>query len=146
MNAVNGLQNQLTQLKNQTNQVNYTKGLAKLGNGRMDRDGFFQLLMAQMQHQNPLEPQDSSQQMMQQAQFTQVEELQKLNTNLSQSNAMLLGSNYVGKDITYTLNGQTKMGRVSKISFGTDGTIGLGVGNDTITPSQVKEMRAPETT
>jgi flagellar basal-body rod modification protein FlgD len=139
-----GLQQTLSTLKNQTSQVNFQSGQSKLGNSNIDKAGFFQLMLAQMSQQNPLEPTDSSQQMMQQAQFTQIEELQKLNANMTQNNLMSQGSNYVGKDITYTLNGQTKTGRVTKVTFGTD-SIGLSVNGDTITPSQVTELRAPTT-
>jgi len=78
---------------------------------------------------------------MQQAQYTQIEELQKLNANMTQSNALTQGSNYVGKNITYTLDGQTKTGKVDKVAFGTNG-IGLYVNNDIITPDQVTELNA----
>jgi hypothetical protein len=47
----------------------------------------------------------------------------------------------VGKNITYTLNGQTKTGKVDKVAFGKDG-IGLYVNNDVITPKQVTELKA----
>jgi hypothetical protein len=56
----------------------------------------------------------------------------------------------VGKNITYTLDGQTKTGKVDKVAFtckvdkvafGKDG-IGLYVNNDVITTSQVTELRA----
>jgi flagellar hook assembly protein FlgD len=135
-------QQQLQYMQNQTNRVNYEKGLKQLGNSNMSKDGFFQLMLAQMQHQNPLEPQDSSQQMMQQAQFTQIEELQNLNSNMRQMNLMSAASGYVGKQISYTYNGQTLQGTVGKVTFGED-SIGLHVGDHTITIDQVKELRNP---
>lgn len=135
------LQSTLNTIKNQTNRTNFETGQKKLGDSNIDKAGFFQLMLAQMSQQNPLEPTDSSQQMMQQAQFTQIEELQKLNANMTQNNMMMLGSSYVGKQITYTLNGQTKTGTVSKVNFGNN-SIGLSVNGDIITPAQVTELRA----
>jgi flagellar basal-body rod modification protein FlgD len=138
-------QSQLQYLQNQTNKVNYEKGIQNRGNSNLGKDGFFQLMLAQMRNQNPLEPQDSSQQMMQQAQFTQIEELQTLNANMSKFNLVSSASNYVGKSVSYQLNGQTKTGNVEKVTFGDD-TIGLHIGGDIITPDQVKELRvAPST-
>lgn len=141
MPSVTNLQNTLNVMKNNTNKANFEAGLKKLGESNIDKAGFFQLMLAQLSSQNPLEPTDNTQQMMQQAQYTQIEQLQQLNANMSQSNALTQGSNYVGKNITYTLNGQTKTGRVDKVAFGKN-DIGLYVNNDVITPKQVTELRA----
>jgi flagellar basal-body rod modification protein FlgD len=140
MSTIN-TQNQLQYMQNQTNRVNYEKGVQSRGSSDLGKDGFFQLMLAQMKNQNPLEPQDSSQQMMQQAQFTQIEELQTLNSNMSKFNMVSSASNYVGKSVSYEFNGQTKTGVVDKVTFGDD-SIGLHIGTDIITPEQVKELRA----
>lgn len=47
---------------------------------------FLQLLVAQIKNQNPLEPQDSSQFMGQLAQFSQLEQLVKVNDQLTTLN------------------------------------------------------------
>jgi flagellar basal-body rod modification protein FlgD len=142
MGSVN-LNSQLVNMQNQTNRVNFEKGQKNVGQSDLGKDGFFQLLLAQLQNQSPLEPEGSTDQMMQQAQFTQVEELQNLNANLTQSNLMSTASNYVGKDVTYTDSaGQTKEGRVDKVSFG-DGEIGIFVDGSLITQDQITELRAP---
>lgn len=143
MGSVTNLNAQLVDMQSRTNQVNYQKGLKKLGDSEIGKDGFFQLLLAQLQNQSPLEPEGSTDQMMQQAQFTQVEELQNLNANLTQSNLMSTASNYVGKDVTYVDDkGETKQGRVEKVSFGKD-TIGIFVNGKAITQDQITELRAP---
>lgn len=142
MSSIVNTQSQLQYMQNQTNRINYEKGIENRGNSNMGKDGFFQLLLAQLQNQNPLEPQDSTQQMMQQAQFTQIEELQSLNANMSKFNLVSSASNYVGKHVSYELNGQTKTGMVDKVTFG-ENSIGLHIGDDIITPDQVKELRAP---
>ena len=48
---------------------------------------FLQLLIAQMQNQDPLEPTDNTQMVTQLAQFTTIEELQNLGTTLNNMNA-----------------------------------------------------------
>jgi len=72
------------------------------GSSDLDQNAFLQLLMAQMKYQDPMNPTDSSQFMSQQAQFTQIGELQKLNSNLSSSNQMMQSSALIGKEVALT--------------------------------------------
>jgi flagellar basal-body rod modification protein FlgD len=51
----------------------------------MDKDAFLKLLVAQLQHQDPTSPQDSSQWTAQMAQFSTVEQLSNLATSTSAS-------------------------------------------------------------
>lgn len=53
----------------------------------LGKDAFLQLLVAQMQNQDPLEPTDNSQMVAELAQFTTIEELQNLGTTLNNMNA-----------------------------------------------------------
>lgn len=53
----------------------------------LGKDAFLQLLVAQMQNQDPLEPTDNSQMVAELAQFTTIEELQNLGTTLDNMNA-----------------------------------------------------------
>jgi flagellar basal-body rod modification protein FlgD len=50
--------------------------------GLLGQDAFMQLLVAQMQHQDPLAPTDSGQMMAQLAQFTSVEQLNNVATSM----------------------------------------------------------------
>src|SRR4029077_4301011 len=69
---------------------------------------FLRLLTTQLQHQDPMNPMDSSQFTQQLVEYSQVE--QQLSTNakldnlttLSMNSALSLALGYVGKDITYT--------------------------------------------
>lgn len=70
---------------------------------------FLQLLVAQIKNQNPLEPQDSSAFMGQLAQFSQLEQLTQINTQLTQLNTTASASasatdTYTGSDSTKTGN------------------------------------------
>ena len=143
MIAIN-LQQEINSLKGQTNQVNFQNGQKKLGQSAIDRAGFLQLLMAQIQNQNPTEPTDSTQQIMQQAQFTQVEELQKLNTNLTQGNSLNQAAAFAGKTIEYKDGTTVKTGRVDSVTLGTNGTLGLNLSNGTsISADQIQKIIAP---
>src|SRR5215471_15632196 len=56
-----------------------TQGVTK----ESPKETFLTLLVAQLQHQDPLAPQDNTQFTAQLAQFTSLEQLQNMNTNLS---------------------------------------------------------------
>src|SRR5471032_1716961 len=63
--------------------------------GAMGKDQFMKLLIAQMQNQDPTNPMDGSQMASQLAQFSSLEQLQEVNTNLAgqqTSQGALLGA------------------------------------------------------
>ena len=67
-------------------------------NNGLDKDAFLQLLVAQMQNQDPLNPQDNSEIVAQLATFSQVEELQNMSGTMSQSQANdILGKTVIMK-------------------------------------------------
>jgi flagellar basal-body rod modification protein FlgD len=74
----------------------------------MNKDDFLKLFMTQLQNQDPLNPQDSSQFIGQLAQLTQVEQAYNTNTNLqnlldAQNNASQLAAvSFIGKEVTAT--------------------------------------------
>lgn len=56
------------------NQENNTRRKSQV----LDKDAFLKLMLTQLQHQNPLEPMDNSQQIAQMAQFSSVEQLSNI--------------------------------------------------------------------
>ena len=62
---------------------------------QLGKDAFLQLLVAQMQNQDPLKPTDNTQMVTELAQFTTIEELQNLSSSMDNSNAFTL----VGKNV-----------------------------------------------
>ncbi len=64
-------------------------------NDSLDKDAFLQLLVAQMQYQDPLEPTSNTEYMSQLAQFSSVEELQNINETFSANRALNLAGQYV---------------------------------------------------
>ncbi len=81
-------------------------------NDSLDKDAFLQLLVTQMQYQDPLDPQDNSEYVAQLAQFSSleqmtnvyksIEDVSKLVSNIDTS--VLVGqlSNMIGKDIAWS--------------------------------------------
>lgn len=79
----------------QTQQTEAQKKAAEVAGGELGKDAFLKLLVAQMQYQDPLEPQDNSEYISQLAQFSQLEELQNLAGTFELSQA----TNLVGKTV-----------------------------------------------
>ncbi len=118
---------------------------AKKDNGLGSQD-FLNLLITQLRNQNPLEPVGGTEFLSQTAQFSQVEALNKLNTNLSQllsSQQLTQASSLIGKKVSYQKDGATTplSGVVSAINV-TDGKVQLTAGTDTVDLSSVRSIQA----
>ncbi|MBJ9975460.1 flagellar hook assembly protein FlgD [Pseudomonas sp. S75] len=100
-----------------------TTSTEKTDKNALGKDAFLQLLVTQMQHQNPLDPQDNSEFVAQLAQFSSLEGIQTLNQSVTGittalgSSQALQASSLVGRSVivqndkalvdpTKSLNGQ----------------------------------------
>jgi flagellar basal-body rod modification protein FlgD len=89
----------------------------------LDKDVFLKLFTTQLRYQDPLNPMDSTAFLTQMAQFTSLEQLYNVNTNLNNliynQNSLLQGMsvNLIGKTVTLQ---DGSSGQVTGISF--DGT------------------------
>lgn len=79
----------------ETNGYYNSTSTGKASNGTMDKDSFLKLLVAEMQYQDPLEPQSNTDYVAQFAQFSQVEAIQNMQLTYQQS----LASDLVGKTV-----------------------------------------------
>jgi flagellar basal-body rod modification protein FlgD len=84
----------------------------------MDKESFLQLLVAQMKYQDPLEPQSNTEYVSQYAQFSQVEQIQNMASNMSLQRA----SSLVGQEVymnTKDANGNSTMvkGKVDYVVY-----------------------------
>jgi flagellar basal-body rod modification protein FlgD len=61
-----------------TNEVYFKNGQKNLGSSRLDREGFMRLMLAQLQYQDPTEPQDNSAMLEQQLQLEQADQMKSL--------------------------------------------------------------------
>lgn len=96
--------------------------------GEIDKNGFLKLLLAQMQHQDPLSPMDSTDYAANLAQFSSLEQLQNLNTSTDQglqANVLLaqsinntMAANLIGKDVkAYSDSINLADGKTNTIAF-----------------------------
>lgn len=90
--------------------VNYsataTEKASTKGSNDLGKDAFLQLLVCQMQNQDPLNPSSDTEYVSQLAQFSQLEQLQNLGTETEKSQAFSL----VGKHVVFQIkdaNGKT---------------------------------------
>jgi flagellar basal-body rod modification protein FlgD len=89
----------------------------------VDYDAFLQLMMAQMQNQDPTQPMDASEQLSQLASFSQVEQSIQMNTKLE---TLLTNMSFgqvddlIGRTVTDP-NGTT--GVVERVEVYSDGTV-----------------------
>lgn len=79
----------------ETTSQNSLKNQSKTSNNGMDKDAFLQLLVAQMQYQDPLEPTSNTEYISQYAQFSQVEQMQNMAASTDLSRASSLVGEYV---------------------------------------------------
>lgn len=95
MSIINA-QDTLNQLQNNTSQINFQNSRKTLGSSRLDREGFIRLIMAQLQYQDPTNPQDSSQMLSQQLQLEQADQMKEMVT----SNKFSQAGSMVGRQAT----------------------------------------------
>lgn len=76
----------------------------------MDKDMFLQLLVTQMQYQDPMNPTDNTEYMSQLAQFSTLEAMQNLGSTISSGQMMSLTGQYV------ILNVPDSAGNISQVS------------------------------
>jgi flagellar basal-body rod modification protein FlgD len=121
----------------------------------LDKDAFMGLLATQMKNQDPLSPTDNSQMIAQLAQFSSLEQMQNLNSNLvgmavlQQTNALLQqltsSSGLINKDVQYLdpADNKTKLwGRVESVKI-EEGVATLQIGGESVPLVNVVQIGTP---
>ena len=111
--------------------------LSSASNIQMD---YMNLLIVQLQNQNPLEPLDNNQMATQLAQLSQLQQLESMNKNFADVLAtaeLSYANSLLGKEVTFmpkTETGATDItsGVVEQVYNNIDGEILLGIGNHTL--------------
>ena len=86
-----------------------------------NQDQFLQLLVAQLQNQDPSSPVESKEFIAQLATFSQLQGIQSLNATFSESlklQQLTQGTNLIGKTVDYNLPGGGEPHRQSRFRFG----------------------------
>ncbi|MDR1702348.1 MAG: hypothetical protein LBR56_06195 [Sporomusaceae bacterium] len=111
-------------------------GDGKVNKGdKLGKDEFLKLMIAQMQNQNPLEPQSDTDQIAQMAQFTSLEQMTNMSkTMLLNSAISLIGQSVEWKDEKGVYN----MGVVNSAMLDSKGVIQVVVGDKPVDFDKVK--------
>ena len=113
---------------NPTSSTTTTGGIAATGDSTLGKDDFLQILVAQLQAQDPLAPMEGQEFASQLAQFSSLEQLTNVNDNLEASQAfdVAMSNNsaiaLIGKNVDAPGNAvDLKSGEVETLSFSLDG-------------------------
>ena len=108
-------------LDNDYNYYDPTKVEREDGNN-LDKDAFFELLTTQLKYQDPLSPMDNTQFIAQMAQFSSLEQMENMNSNMNQFlkiQGLSEGAALIGKTVETidSETGETIKGEVKKVTF-----------------------------
>jgi flagellar basal-body rod modification protein FlgD len=112
---------------------------------QLSKDAFLQLLVAQLQNQDPLNPTDSNAMMQTETEFSTVEQLTNLNSTMSsmQGQGQLSQAvSLLGHTLDYVdADGADQTGTAGSVTVGANGAVEIAVGSDTITLDAVRGVR-----
>lgn len=114
---------------------------ARKTGGELGKNDFLNLLVTQLRYQDPLEPTDDKEFIAQMAQFSSLEQMQNINSSMTNSQAFSL----IGKDVTAnvtdpkTLEVKTVTGLVSTVKM-RDGKTFLMINNQEVEADKVVEV------
>jgi flagellar basal-body rod modification protein FlgD len=110
---------------------------------------YMKLLVTQLQNQNPLEPLDNKDMSAQLAQFSQLQQVENLNTSFRQvleSVQRSYASSLIGKEISFQAQAsdgtvEIQTGQVEEVTIGADGEILLTVDDQQVKLAEVTSIR-----
>jgi flagellar basal-body rod modification protein FlgD len=109
----------------------------------LGKDDFLQLLVAQLQNQDPTQPTDSTAFVSQLAQFSALEQQTDTNqtmTGLAATTAINQGIDLLGRNVSFTRpDNSTGSGIVDSISL-SSGAVVVDVGGESIDPSEITDV------
>ena len=104
------------------------------GANDLDKDAFLQLLVTQMQYQDPLNPGDSTEYMSQLAQYSSLEATMNISTTLDKGNGLNLVGQYVIMNTTDSAGNTDMISGLVEYATVKDGEVLLSI-NDTYYPA-----------
>jgi len=123
---------------------NNASGANSTASSNLDSTQFMQILLAQLTHQNPLEPMDNAEMMTQFSQLNSLQELRSINTEM-QTVASLNQTSYVASLIGKTVKAARADGKV--IEGVVDGVVvetdnpQIRIGDDTVDLVNILEIK-----
>ncbi|MBK8189716.1 MAG: hypothetical protein IPK79_04635 [Vampirovibrionales bacterium] len=136
------VQNIIRQLQTDTTRMQYQQGRGNVGTGKLDSNAFMKLLMAQLTHQDPMNPIEDAQFISQQAQFAQLEKTDQMLSVMKSSNLLGQAGSLVGRtvDIKAT-DGSLIRGRVDSVKISAD-SVNINVGGKAYAVDQIQQIYA----
>jgi flagellar basal-body rod modification protein FlgD len=118
----------VTSATDTTSTTSTTSGVpANTSNNTVDYNTFLQLLIAEMQNQDPTNPTDTSEYMNQFAQLSSVEQAMQTNSKLDallSSQALSQADGLIGRTVSFTdSTGAEFTGKIASVSINSDGSI-----------------------
>ncbi|MDP4153159.1 MAG: flagellar hook capping FlgD N-terminal domain-containing protein [Bacillota bacterium] len=98
----------------------------------LGKDEFLQILVAQLQNQDPLNPMDDTDFIAQMAQFSSLEQLMSMNTSISQNQAYDLVGKYIYTELKDDDGNTTTVAGKVDSAFVSDGTAYVMVGDNKV--------------
>ena len=127
--------------------ANSTLQAARTATNALDADQFMQILLAQMTHQNPLEPMDNAEMMTQFSQLNSLQELREIHTGmdkLAASNQVIYLASLIGKTVKVNrTDGNVLEGVVEEVFTEKDNPQ-LRVGTEKVSLDDVIEVKAED--
>lgn len=110
---------------------------------------YMKLLVVQLQNQNPLEPLDNNEMASQLAQFSQLAQLESMNSSFAGVLATLqrtYANSLIGKDVDFSVatetgDTETTSGTVDGVYSDSDGEIYLTIGNYTLSLEDITSVK-----
>ena len=111
----------------------------------LGQDAFLQLLLTQLQYQDPMNPMDDTAFIAQLAQFTSLSELQKLNatvTEMLSAQGLASASSLIGLNVIGTDGSGSSVTDMAEAALMRDGSIYVRIGDTEVALSTVTEIAA----
>ena len=113
-------------------------------NASLGKDDFLKLFVAQMQHQDPMNPTDNSEFMAQMAQFSSLEQMSNMaKSNQELASALTLGQavGLIGRNVTFTdAAGAEQSGVVEMVSTESGSPVLTVAGKSGVLPSSITQV------
>ena len=134
---------------NVVNIISNTKSTTKDASKTLGKDDFLKILITQLQHQDPSQPLEDKEFIAQMAQFTSLEQLSNMNTEMKAlRQTMGLSPAFIGKDISWSKtdslgNTVVNSGLVTGLTY-KDGIQYATVGEEEVSLDQIVKVTNPE--
>ena len=127
--------------------TNSPANLARAASNVLESDQFMQILLAQLTHQNPLEPMNNAEMMSQFSQLNSLQELRDIHVavdKLSSSNQVLYLASLIGKTVKVNRpDGNYLEGVVEEVITEKD-NLQLRIGNEKVSVNDIIEIKGED--